>query len=623
MNATALLVSLLIGALLGAVIGFLYARSRLASAAVAADERARFALERANLVEQNARARAQLMDGQLTERFQALSAQVMDQTSRRFLDLAEGRMDAASARAAGDLDARRVAVEALVTPLREALARVELQLRETEANRLTSHATLTEQVNRAAQYSDELRVQTQALVTALRRPETRGRWGEMQLRRVVELAGMSARCDFDEQVSVMIDGALQRPDMVVRLAGGKNVVVDSKVSLAAYLDAAETGDDDVRESRLEAHARHLREHVDRLAAKAYWAALSPTPEFVILFIPGEAFLAPALERDPNLLEHAIARRVHIATPTTLVTMLRTAQYAWQQQALSENARAVFELGREIYDRLTGLGKAVDAVGRSLTGAVTAYNRAVGTLENRVLVSARKLHTLGVTDAELIAPGPVEESVRMISAPDLVTGSPGVEGTMNYVDNTPSRGEYKALVSLQAAAEGGPPRHAPALTQRPAVPRCQRPGDPLVGPAPRDRRAWRDRHDVHLVAGWRLGRPVPACHQAGRIRLRARLPRGREPGQATSPAHRDHRPAADLPGRHYLRRGARSACRPGRPAGRAYRRGGVPHPRIDRAMAAGHLRGSACHRYLPRPAPVHRGPEMRSRRHHDCAATESG
>jgi DNA recombination protein RmuC len=435
MNGTSLLTGLLIGTVLGAVIGFLYARSRLASAAVAADERARFALERASLVEQNAAARARLVEDQLAERFQAMSAQAMDQASRRFLDLAEGRMEAASARATGDLESRRVAVEALVTPLRDTLSRVELQLRETERARLTSHAALTEQVHQAAQYSDELRVQTQALVTALRRPETRGRWGEMQLRRVVELAGMSPRCDFDEQVSVMIDGALQRPDMVVRLAGGKNIVVDSKVSLAAYLDAAETDDDQVRESRLDAHARHLREHVNKLAAKAYWTALSPAPEFVVLFIPGEAFLAPALERDPSLLEHAIVRKVHIATPTTLVTMLRTAQYAWQQQALSENARAVFELGREIYDRLTGLGKAVDAMGRSLTGAVTAYNRTVGTLESRVLVSARKLHALGVTDAELTAPAPVEKSVRLLSAPDLLAGLPGGNGALGLADSS--------------------------------------------------------------------------------------------------------------------------------------------------------------------------------------------
>jgi hypothetical protein len=172
---------------------------------------------------------------------------------------------------------------------------------------------------------------------------------------VVELAGMSARCDFDEQVGVTSPDGMQRPDMVVRLAGGKNIVVDSKVSLAAYLEAAEATDEDVRDARMDAHARHLRDHVDRLAAKAYWAALSPSPEFVVLFIPGEAFLAPALERDPGLLEHAMARKVHIATPTTLVTMLRTAQYAWQQEALADNARAVFDLGRELYERIAGWG----------------------------------------------------------------------------------------------------------------------------------------------------------------------------------------------------------------------------------------------------------------------------
>ena len=241
----------------------------------------------------------------------------------------------------------------------------------------------------------------------------------MQLRRVVELAGMASKCDFDEQVSVSTaDGAL-RPDMVIRLAGDKNIVVDSKVSLAAYLEAAETSDADVREARLGAHARHLREHVDRLAAKAYWAAVTPSPEFVVLFIPGEAFLAPALEHDPALLEYAMIRKVHIATPTTLVTMLRTAQYAWQQAALSENAKAVFDLGRELYDRIASLGKHVDGLGKALTNAVSTYNRTVGSLESRVLVSARKLNELGVVEAELEPPQPVEETVRALSAPELI------------------------------------------------------------------------------------------------------------------------------------------------------------------------------------------------------------
>jgi DNA recombination protein RmuC len=222
--------------------------------------------------------------------------------------------------------------------------------------------------------------------------------------------------------------------MVVRLSGGKNIVVDSKVSLAAYLEAAEAGNESVRVTRLEAHARHLRDHVDRLSAKAYWAALSPAPEFVVLFIPGEAFLAPALEQDAGLLEYAMARKVHIATPTTLVTMLRTAQYAWQQAALTENARTVFDLGRELYDRITGLGKHVDGLGKALTNAVSAYNRTVGSLENRVLVSARKLNELGLTDATLETPSVVEETVRELSAPGLI-----VDTAPELVSSTPRSG----------------------------------------------------------------------------------------------------------------------------------------------------------------------------------------
>jgi DNA recombination protein RmuC len=429
MNAMSLLIGLLLGTALGAVIGYLYARGRLADLtadltgqARAADERARAAQGRAAIMEQAAQEKAALIDGQLAERFQALSAQALDVSTRRFLEIAEGRLNAANVKAAGELDTRRTAVEHMVEPLKETLARVEAQLRESDAARTLSHAALSEQVTIARQSSDQLRAQTQSLVTALRRPEARGRWGEMQLRRVVELSGMSARCDFDEQVSVITEAGVLRPDMVVRLAGGKNIVVDSKVSLAAYLEAAETTDKTIREARLDAHARHLREHVDQLAAKAYWSALSPAPEFVVLFIPGEAFLAPALEHDPALLEHAMVHKVHIATPTTLVTMLRTAQYAWQQAALSDNARAVFDLGRELYDRIAGMGKHVDGLGKALANAVSTYNRTVGSLESRVLVSARKLNELGVVDAVLDPPKPVEETVRALSAPDLFTES---------------------------------------------------------------------------------------------------------------------------------------------------------------------------------------------------------
>ena len=373
--------ALLAGIVIGAGVGYLLARGRLTTATATADERARAAEERAALIERTASEKSALADGQLAQRFD---------------------------------------VEALMGPMRETLARVEQQLRESDMARTRSHAELAQQVEFARRGAEQLREQTQALVTALRRPEARGRWGELQLRRVVELAGMAAHCDFDEQV--ITDNGL-RPDMVVRLAGGKNIVVDSKVSLAAYLEAAAAADDSVREARLDAHARHLRSHVDQLGAKAYWSSLPETPEFVILFIPGEAFLAPALERDPGLLEHALARRVHIATPTTLVSMLRTAQYAWQQQALSENARAVFDLGREVYDRLSGLGRHVDRLGRSLTSAVGAYNQAVGSLESRVLVSARRLAELGIVDGDLPAPGAVTDTARPLSAPELVAAEP--------------------------------------------------------------------------------------------------------------------------------------------------------------------------------------------------------
>jgi DNA recombination protein RmuC len=447
------LLTLVIGLLLGAAIGFLMARSREAGARTDLAARASAADERARAAEQ----RTALVDGQLAERFQALSAQALDASTRRFLEMAEGRLNAANATATGELEARRVAVEGLVEPLKQTLTRVEAQLRDSDAARERSHAALTEQVTIARRSSDELKVQTQALVTALRRPEARGRWGEMQLRRVAELAGMSAHCDFDEQVGVTTsDGAL-RPDMVIHLAGDKHIVVDSKVSLAAYLEAAETSDDAVRDARLRAHARHLREHVDRLAAKAYWAALSPAPEFVVLFIPGEAFLAPALDRDLGLLEYAVSKRVHIATPTTLISLLRTAQYAWQQAALSDNARAVFDAGRELYERISGLGDRVDQLGKALTSAVTAYNKTVGSLETRVLVSARRLHQLGIVDTEQEAPRLVEETTRALSAPEL-TAMAAAEpraGTPELTAAEQAAPPEQATPSEQAAAEEPP------------------------------------------------------------------------------------------------------------------------------------------------------------------------
>jgi DNA recombination protein RmuC len=410
----ALLVGLAVGVVVGLTLGFALATTRqagLIARAKAAEEKLYYA------------------ENRMAEHFESLSAKALDASNQRFLELADTRMKAANAEAAGELERRKQAVEHLVGPLRDTLGRVEEQLREVETGRRESHAMLARQVEFVRQSSEQLRQETQTLVRALQRPEARGRWGELQLRRVVELAGMAHHCDFDEQASAVTENGTVRPDMVVRLAGDKNIVVDSKVSLSAYLDAAETGNP----ARMEAHARHLREHVDRLAAKSYWQSFSPAPEFVVLFIPGEAFLAPALERSPELLEYAMSRRVHIATPTTLITMLRTASYAWQQASLSQNARAVFELGKELYERLGTMGQHVEELGRSLSGAIKSYNRTVGSLESRVLVSARKLNELGVVEGSLEGPRPVEETARALSAAELLEDAePSVQEPVGFV-----------------------------------------------------------------------------------------------------------------------------------------------------------------------------------------------
>ncbi len=322
--------------------------------------------------------------------------------------------------AADTLAGRRDDVAVTVAPLRDALGKVETHLRVLEHDRVAAYSALTEQVQALSSTGEGLRDQTRSLVTALRAPQARGRWGEMQLRRVVELAGMVEHCDFSEQESVTGDEGTLRPDLVVRLAGGKRVVVDAKVSLAAYLDAAESSDPDVIEDRMRAHTRHLREHVKGLAAKEYWRSFEPTPEFVVLFVPGDSFLAPALERDPQLLEDAMAQRVFLTTPTTLIAMLRTISYAWQQEALTEHARSVFEIGRELYRRLGTLGEHVDKLGRTLNRSVDDYNKVVGSLERTVLVQARRMAELQVTDADLVAPEPVVATTRRLSAPDLLS-----------------------------------------------------------------------------------------------------------------------------------------------------------------------------------------------------------
>ena len=310
-------------------------------------------------------------------------------------------------------------VHEMVRPVAETLQRVEKQLADSERVRMQAHGELREQVTTMGRTSDLLRSETQALVAALRKPQVRGRWGEMQLRRVVEVAGLVEHCDFDEQVSLRTDDGRLRPDLVVRLAGGKNVVVDAKVPYAGYIDAMNTQDDAVAAERLSAHARHLRSHVDELSAKAYWEALSPTPEFVVLFVPAEPFLSAALEKDAGLLEYAFERNVVIATPNTLVAMLRTVAYTWRQEALTQNAQQVLTLGRDLHQRLGTMGGHLNKLGNSLEGAVKSFNQSVASLEGRVFVAARRFNDLKVADQELVAPEQIDLAPRMPQAPELV------------------------------------------------------------------------------------------------------------------------------------------------------------------------------------------------------------
>ena|SRR5215213_10190638 len=298
-------------------------------------------------------------------------------------------------------------------PIHDALARMDTQLQRLERDRQQARGALDEQLRTLVAGQDRLRTETGALVAALRQPQTRGRWGELQLRRVVELAGMTAHCDFVEQASVATGDGLLRPDLVVQLPGGKQVVVDAKAPLNAFLDAYEARDETTRTQQLAAHARLLREHVKRLSAKAYWDQFDTAPDFVFLFLPGEHFYSAALEADPSLLEEGARQSVLIATPTTLIALLRAVAYGWQQERVAEDARAVAQLGRELHRRLETFAEHLQRVGTRLRGAVGAYNDAVGSFEHRVLPGVRRLAEHGVvsTERELAALERVEPTVR--------------------------------------------------------------------------------------------------------------------------------------------------------------------------------------------------------------------
>jgi DNA recombination protein RmuC len=427
MNALWLLLGLLLGA--GAVLLAMRARLRGlrhdAARAVELDRE----LIKTNAAVEHERALAQermqtLASAQerLSESFKVLSADALQSGMKQLSEMANAQLQAVQVQAKGDLDKRQQAVEQMVAPIKEQLGKVDAQLLRLDQERRESRGRLEAQLRSLTETGEKLRTETGALVTALRKPNARGQWGQMQLRNVVELAGMVRHCDFVEQSSLGGDDGVLRPDLIVRMPGGKHVVVDAKAPLQGVLDAYQARDEEERERHLRDHARLLRKHVKALADKAYWAGLDSAPDLVVLFLPGEHLYGSALEADPTLIEEAMARRVLIATPTTLLAMLQAIAYGWQQERVAESAQAVSELGRELHGRLVKLSSLLSTLGKRLNSTVTAYNETIGSYEARVIPGAKRFaeHGAVAEGRELPQLSQVTTAARSVDSADELT-----------------------------------------------------------------------------------------------------------------------------------------------------------------------------------------------------------